>query len=285
VSLPRDIRSAAISSSTKTPAELTLAARYRSPAGESLPYRLYLPSAPAAGRKLPLLLCLHGAGSRGEDNLAQLNTGFLTYLRYCRAQMPAILLGPQCPEGKRWVDTDWSAPRHTMPDTPTPFLRMALELVDELCRQHPVDPSRLYLSGVSMGAYGVWDVLQRRPRDFAAAVAVCGGGDAARATTISQVPIWVFHGDQDTAVPVCRSREMVAALRALGAPVRYTEYAGMGHTAWDQTFANPEVPAWLFSQRRASAEPGRSRNAPCAAGSHPFPGTPAQRSARLALRN
>lgn len=236
----------------RPPAELTRAAHHVSPTGGSLPYRLYLPpEAGRGGRRLPLLLSLHGAGSRGADNLAQLNHGFLPYLRYCQAGEPAILVAPQCPEDRRWVDTDWSAPSHTMPAEPTPFLRMALELVDDLCRRYAVDPDRRYLSGISMGAYGVWDALPRRPRDFAGAVAVCGGGDAAQAAAISHVPVWVFHGDRDEAVPVRRSRDLVAALRAHRAPVRYTEYAGLGHNVWDPAFADPALPAWLFSQRRA----------------------------------
>ncbi len=246
-----DIMNATMDADARSPAELTHAACFVSPAGGALPYRLYLPpEAGSGGRRLPLMLCLHGAGSRGTDNQAQMNIGFLSYLRHCQAREAAIIVAPQCPEDRRWVDTDWSAPSHAMPEQPTPFLRMALELVDDLCRRHPVDPNRRYLSGISMGAFGVWDALQRRPRDFAGAVAICGGGDAARAAAISHVPVWVFHGDRDTAVPVCRSRDMVAALRAHGAPVRYTEYAGMGHNVWERVFADPALPAWLFSLRR-----------------------------------
>ena len=114
------------------------------------------------------------------------------------------------------------------------------------------------VTGVSMGGYGTWDAIQRKPGLFAAAIPICGGGDSARAQSLKNIPIWVFHGDKDTAVPVTRSRDMVNALNACGGKVQYREYPGAGHDVWTRTYADTSVLAWLFAQRR-SGEPQASR--------------------------
>jgi predicted peptidase len=105
-----------------------------------------------------------------------------------------------------------------------------------------------------MGGYGTWDLLARRPDLIAAAVPICGGGDEQEVGRFAHIPIWAFHGADDTTVPVARSRNMVAALRAAGANVRYTEYAGTGHDSWTPASQEPELLPWLFSQRRRPAE-------------------------------
>jgi predicted peptidase len=116
-----------------------------------------------------------------------------------------------------------------------------------------LDPARLYLIGLSMGGYGVWDVLSRQPQRFAAAVPICGGAAEAQADLIcaAKVPVWAFHGVLDPVVPVERSRKIVTALRRCGGParVRYTEYADVAHDAWLRAFAEPELWPWLFAQR------------------------------------
>jgi predicted peptidase len=101
-----------------------------------------------------------------------------------------------------------------------------------------------------MGGYGTWHALALRPGFFAAAVPVCGGADLKSAEKIKDVPIWVFHGDKDNAVPVARSREMVEALKKAGGSPKYTEYPGVGHNSWDKAYADPEMFAWLFAQKR-----------------------------------
>ena len=101
-----------------------------------------------------------------------------------------------------------------------------------------------------MGGYGTWDIIQRFPNKFAAAIPVCGGGDLAGAPVFKDIPIWVFHGDKDGAVPVSRSRDMITALKACNSKVKYTEYPDVGHNSWTQTYSNPNVLKWLFNQRR-----------------------------------
>jgi predicted peptidase len=124
------------------------------------------------------------------------------------------------------------------------------ELIDHLQRTQPIDARRIYLTGLSMGAFGVWDAIQRRPELFAAAAPICGGGDPILAKQIQFVPLWVFHGDADTTVKVHRSREMVEAVKGVGTDVKYTEYKDVGHDSWTQTYKDPALYEWMFAQRR-----------------------------------
>jgi predicted peptidase len=235
----------------QTAQELTSAEVFRAADGGTLNVRLYLPPAPPAGGKLPLVLFLHGAGERGSNNVSQLKHGVDALIRHGRsANDPAILLVPQCPAEEKWVEVAWNAPAHTMPEQPARPLRLALALLREKMASLPVDPARVYVTGISMGGYGTWDAVQREPDLFAAAFPICGGGDTALAPAIKHVPIWTFHGDQDTAVPVGRSRDMVKALEACGGKIRYREYPGAGHDVWTRTYDDAEVLGWFFSQQK-----------------------------------
>ena len=139
-----------------------------------------------------------------------------------------------------------------MHENPTIYLRMAMEIIDDVCKRYPVDMDRVYVMGISMGGYATWELLQRRPELFAAALACCGGGDSALASRLVNIPIWAFHGSKDKTVPVVRSRDMVAAIKAAGGTkIEYREYPGVGHNAWTPTFTDDSVFDWLFRQRRS----------------------------------
>lgn len=241
--------SAALNAET-TALELTAPEVFTSSAGETLNYRLYMPKTIPPGKKLPIVLFLHGAGERGTNNVSQLVHGILPLIRYGEsADDPAILLIPQCPSGMQWVNVPWNAPRHTMPKEPSQPMRLALALLHQKIAVFPVDPARIYVTGISMGGYGAWDAVQREPHLFAAAMPICGGGDTACAPALKDLPIRVFHGDKDGAVPVTRSRDMVQALKACGGNVQYREYPGAGHNVWTRTYADRDVLKWFFSQR------------------------------------
>lgn len=217
-----------------------------------LPYRLLAPARPLPGRRYPLVLFLHGAGERGDDNRAQ-----LAYLPAwlaepaARESFPCYVLAPQCRAGKKWVEVDWSAPESTpQRPAPSPDLLGAIAALEETLAREAVDPDRIYLTGLSMGGYGAWDMAARLPDRFAALLPVCGGGDEATAAKIVGLPVWCFHGDADTAVPVGRSRAMIQALRAAGGDPRYSELAGVGHDAWTPAYRDRAVLEWLFEQRR-----------------------------------
>jgi len=123
-------------------------------------------------------------------------------------------------------------------------------LIEALCKEYPIDKGRIYLTGLSMGGYGTWDLISRRPELFAAAIPVCGGGDPAQAEKLAKLPIWAFHGDADPLVPVERPRDMIAAIKKAGGEPKYTEYKGVGHDAWTPTYRDSKVLDWLFEQKK-----------------------------------
>jgi predicted peptidase len=218
--------------------------------GDTLPYRLMKPMTQNPKAKYPLVLCLHGAGERGRDN--ELNLKHVTALfidSANRIKYPAFVLVPQCPPQARWVDVDWRAESHRMPAKPSPSMRAVIELVEQISKQYPIDKTRIYVTGLSMGGYGTWDIICRKPDFFAAAVPVCGGGDEAQVPKIKHIPIWVFHGSQDGIVKVQRSRNMVQALKEQGSSVLYTEYPDVQHDSWKPAYQDPKLAEWLFSQK------------------------------------
>lgn len=228
---------------------------YQSTAAESLPYRIRLPARlradPATDEKFPLLVFMHGAGERGVDNISQLRHSLPDILDFCEAHgAPAIALAPQCPADVMWFNIPGLIANNAVPEITTRPWMLAMELIEQTIHTLPVDLARVYIAGISMGGFATWSALIARPDWFAAAVPVCGGqkpGDAAR---IGKVPVWTFHGTLDETVDVSWTRDMVAALKETGGNVRYTEYPDTGHDSWTQTFRNPEVLTWLFSQRK-----------------------------------
>jgi predicted peptidase len=227
----------------------------------ALPYRWHQPATLEAGRKYPLVLFLHGAGERGSDNQAQLKHGVRAILRWAQAEsQPCFLLAPQCPPDLWWCDIDRTTWRPAAAGNPNPVMRRVIALLDDTLATQPVDPARVYLTGISMGGYGSWWLLGHAPEKIAAAVPVCGGGDPATAPRFKDVPLWVFHGDADPVVPPRTSREMVAALKKAGGKPQLTEYPGVGHDSWTATYDNPEVLRWLFAQRKpAGATPAEAK--------------------------
>jgi len=231
------------------------AAVFRSEDGGRLPYRLLVPAAAGApsaspdtpAKKFPLLVFLHGAGERGDDNAKQLTWG-ADFLRTVAKEHGAFILVPQCPAGQRWMEHSWDKTEINLPAAPSEPMALLLELIASLRAEHPIDGDRLYAMGLSMGGMGTWDLVQRNPQMFAAAVVICGGGDVSRADRIKDLPLWVFHGEKDTVVPVQASRKMVARLKELGSPVKYTEYPGVGHNSWSGAFEEDGLAKWLFSR-------------------------------------
>ena len=221
---------------------------YRNARRESLPYRLFVPKAYDKKKRYPLILWLHGSAGRGTDNLKQISGGNTAGSHVWttpeqQASHPCFVVAPQCPE-----DNSWATPDKV---TPTRPLELVLALLDDLHKTFSLDRQRLYVTGQSMGGFGTWSLIARNPRMFAAAIPVCGGGNDATAAQLTKMPIWAFHGEQDQAVSVVRSRTMIAAIKRAGGKPRYTEYAGAGHVIWDRVFAEPELLPWVFAQKRS----------------------------------
>lgn len=221
--------------------------------GTALPYTLQTPDAVRPEEKLPLVLCLHGAGGRGTDNAGRGSQAFrqLSFAEV-QAQYPSYLLIPQCPMGEQWVDVPWAKGSYDLSRVPcSNELKAVRELLDVVCAEFNIDSSRLYVTGQSMGGYGTWDMILRNPDLFASAIPVCGAGDPSEAAEICDLPIWIFHGSDDPAVPVTGSREMAEALQEEGSTaVRYTEYPGVGHGSWVNAWKEPTLVPWLFSQKK-----------------------------------
>jgi len=224
---------------------------YKTPYGESLKYRLYKSEDIKEGERCPLIILLHGAGERGNNNISQTTHGAKSIIAYGQAKhKPFILIVPQCPQNMQWVNTPWGALVHTMPEFPSLPLKLAMELCEQNTEVLPVDRKRIYITGLSMGGYGAWDAIQRKPNYFAAAIPVCGGGDAHCAPMLKDMPIWAFHGANDEVVKPSRSRDMILAIKAAGGNPNYSELPGVGHDAWNMVYSNADVFDWLFTQSR-----------------------------------
>jgi predicted peptidase len=226
---------------------------------DTLRLRILTPVQYSPKLKYPVVIFLHGAGERGNDNEAQLKWGASLFLDSMnRAKYPAIIIFPQCPADSFWANMTRGpvkdslgrfVVRTSLP--PTRPLQLVCDFLDTLMKQNNVDGKRIYIGGLSLGGFGTFDILWRRPDIFAAAFPICGGGEPQKATTFrKRLPIWIFHGDADPVVPVANSRRMVSALKSVGAKVKYTEYAGVGHDSWINAFMEPQLMPWLFSQRR-----------------------------------
>jgi len=220
--------------------------------GRTLNYRLMKPSDYDAKKKYPLLLFFHGAGERGDDNLAQLVHGMNDFAKdENREKYPCFVVATQCPEGKRWVEVDWTLDAHDFDDKPSVTMQLVIELLEKLPQEYSIDLSRLYVTGLSMGGFATWDMISRFPGKFAAAAPVCGGADLKLAPKMVKVPIWTFHGDKDTVVKLHRSTDMVEAIQKAGGKVLYTEYAGVGHDSWVRAYSDPKLLEWMFAQKLA----------------------------------
>src|SRR5688572_16598378 len=220
-------------------------------------YKVYVPPGFDRARSWPVVLFLHGAGEAGTDGIQQTEVGLGRVLRTDPARFPVVAVFPKIPRGAVWFGD---------------AARMALAALDQASAEFRGDPDRIYLAGLSLGAYGSWVLAYDSPDRYAAVVSVAGGivppertrarlvelppalqaedPYAATAARVKGIPAWLFHGAGDPTVPVTESRRLVAALKAAGGRPRYTEYQGVAHNAWDRAFADPELATWLLAQRR-----------------------------------
>ncbi len=216
-------------------------------AGREYPVAVWVPPGYDDRHAWPAILFLHGKGECGDDGVFHTTVGLGRHIRAHPEWFPAIVVMPQIPVGSRWEG---------------PALDLALASLELAAREVRIDPRRVVLTGLSLGGFGTWKLGGRCPQRFCALVPICGGGDPGDADRLATLPIWCFHGDADPVIPVERSREMVAAVRAAGGNVRYTELPGVGHNAWDAAYGDAEVIRWMLAQRRQPATPDRSPTQP-----------------------
>ena len=210
-----------------------------------LKYRLLFPDA-LDGRKLPLVIFLHGSGERGSDNEAQLKWGVQQFATdNSLKHYPAFVAAPQCP-----ADDQWSSYDGKFKQNPTRALGLVRTMIDELVETYAIDTDRIYITGLSMGGFGTFDALARYPDLFAAGVPVCGSGDPATVDRFKEVPIWIYTGAEDPTVQASRVANMFTALMEAGAKPGYTQVPEVGHFSWLQAYSDPLVIQWLFRQRK-----------------------------------
>ncbi|HTH51125.1 MAG TPA: prolyl oligopeptidase family serine peptidase [Pyrinomonadaceae bacterium] len=232
--------------------------------GETYGYRVYVPSHRSPGEKLPVMLYLHGSNRRGTDNQDQISDLAENIAKYPE-RFSFIIVFPQCRENTFWAG---------------PMRDMAMAALDQTVQEFGGDPDRLYIAGYSMGGFGVWQTAVTYPNKFAAAVAVAGGVEAvgvvnpddarllspqataaatntdpfkAYAEALRHLPIWLVHGETDSAISPEQSRKLAAAFRVAGdADVNYRELPGVGHGSIAQAFSDPNLFPWLERQRRGT---------------------------------
>ncbi len=203
----------------------------------SYKYLLYTPAdyAKDPAKKWPLILFLHGSGESGSD-LNKVKEHGPPMLLSKGKDLPFIVVSPQSPGGG--------------------WLPEALNLLlDEVEQNYRVDTERVYLTGLSMGGYGTWALASETPARFAAIAPVCGGGAKRMARRLKDTPVWVFHGAKDDTVPIRESQDMVDALKAAGADVKFTIYPDADHDSWTATYNNPELFTWFLQHKKVQPVP------------------------------
>jgi len=199
-------------------------------------YLLFLPEsyAQSANQEFPLILFLHGAGERGSD-LDSVKRHGIPKIVETNPDFPFIAVSPQCPE-----DSWWTSELHTING-----------LIEEVVEKYKVDTSRIYLTGLSMGGFGTWSLASMYPERFAAIAPVCGGGEVRQILrSLTEMPIWTFHGQKDDVIPFSRSEEIVTALKKHGSSIKFTIYPEAGHDSWTETYDNPELYEWFLKHSR-----------------------------------
>lgn len=224
----------------------TIQSRTARVGAESYDYQVYVPAKLKSESSLPVIIFLHGIGQRGSGGFVPTEGAFGALVRNYFAKVPALVLLPQCRPGSYWSDSTMD--------------KMVIQSLEETVTEFGADRRRIYLTGVSMGGYGVWHFAPEHPGTFAALVSICGGsslqsGDrfSPVARKVGKTPAWLFHGASDKVVPSSESRQLVEALKENQGNVKYSEYPGVGHDVWMKVLTEKELMPWLLAQSLDSA--------------------------------
>lgn len=226
--------------------------KFTSETGDTLLYR-FLESDYNVSRKYPLVVFLHGSGESGNDNNAQLKWGVMNFATDENMKLhPCYVIAPQCPSDADWANFSGDESTATLKLNPKPSkpAELVIALIHDLVKKFPIDSNRIYITGLSMGGSGTYDIIERYPHMFAAAVPVCGAGDITKAATITHLPIWIFHGAEDPGVDPYPDQAMFQALVKAGGHPGYTQYPETGHFSWIAAYSDPMMMAWLFRQHK-----------------------------------
>jgi predicted peptidase len=204
--------------------------------GGPVKYQVCLPAGYDASKAMPLILFLHGSGEQGDDGVKQSSVGIGPAIKLNpQGWAPYITVIPQKPKGRGgWMDHE----------------ELMLGVVEKTKKEYKIDPSRLYLTGLSMGGYGSWVLAAKYPAMWAAVAPICGGGNPADGPKLKDIPLWAFHGDKDTAVPLKKSEEMIEAIKAAGGNPKLTVYPGVGHNSWDKAYRDEKLWEWFLQHSK-----------------------------------
>ena len=222
---------------------------YKTTRGPEIPFRLLVPWNYDRLQSWPLVIMLHGSGERGTDNKAQLkNDGSVLASDENREKFPSFVLVPQCPDKFSWSSIKFANGGIQVLPEESPVEANLLKVIADIRKEFNIDSKRLYITGLSLGGFGTWDILSRYPDMFAAAAPVCGGGDPTKAVRFAKVPIWAWHGEVDGTVNLEMSKKMIEALKAAGGDPKLTIVPNVGHDSWWTAYESPELWDWMFKQ-------------------------------------
>ncbi|MFL5329675.1 MAG: alpha/beta hydrolase-fold protein [Gemmataceae bacterium] len=205
-------------------------------------YSIFVPHSYKSGTHPPVILFLHGVGETGSDGKRPTEAGLGPAICRREKDFPFLVVFPQAQSNALIPIYTWYPYRDDG--------KRAVAIFDAVTKEFSTDPQRQYLTGVSMGGYGVWAWAATEPKRWAAIAPICGGGDSAWAPPLKDIPIWCFHGAADRQVPARTSRVMIEAIRAAGGKPKYDEFPGVDHNSWDKAYANDELYRWLLNQSK-----------------------------------
>lgn len=223
---------------------------------DTLNYRILYPIGFSKDKKYPVVLFLHGAGERGNDNQSQLTHGSELFLKN-QEEFPAIVIFPQAAQDDYWAKVE--VKRDTIPfqfdfkneEPATKSLQLVMDFMDEMTAKNFVNKKQIYVGGLSMGGMGTFEILFKKPEMFAAAFAICGGANPEIAKGYPKdFNIWLFHGKKDNVVLPEYSEAMARAINHYGGNAKLSLYPEDNHNSWDSAFAEPNLLPWLFSHKQ-----------------------------------
>ena len=217
---------------------------------EERKYLFHMPESYDENKKYPVVLFLHGAGERGDDNFAQLRIGIGTALEDENSPLHnAFIIAPQVPLEKQWVAIPWINGNYLVDELEeTPYLAGAIDIVRDTLKSYNADEKKVFVMGISMGGYGSWDALARHPELFVGGFICCGGADLTKAHIFKEKTIFTYHGNCDDVVPCFGTQNVVKAIKEAGGDkITYREYDGMNHWTWDRAYAEYDDINALFN--------------------------------------
>ena len=220
-----------------------------------LPYRLLLPKNFDNDKKYPLIIFLHGAGERGNDNELQLVHGKDLFINMNKNNtFPSIVVFPQCSKNSYWANVSRINNSFSFLGDPTEnkSLKLVEGMINELQSNFKINSNQIYVGGLSMGGMGTFELVYRNPDMFAAAFAICGGANPKIGEKISKTNWRIYHGDKDFVVPVKLSIDMYNSIKSFNKNVYLKIYPNVNHNSWDNVFREPDLFKWLFSNSKAN---------------------------------